>query len=252
MKRFKELLKENNKSSVIVYFTLRFLVILCLVRELGLKNYNNALLCLLSLCLLLVPFFLERKFKIEIPNALEIFIYIFIFSAEILGEINNFYLKIPAWDSILHTLNGFLAAAVGFSLFNLLNEHSEKIDLSPWFLCMVSFCFSMTIGAMWEMFEYNMDRTLSLDMQKDTIVNRVVSVDENNVPVIMDNINKTILYSGDKEIIYNGHLDIGLNDTMHDLNVNFIGAFIFNIFGFLYLKKDKYKFIKGFMPTRRE
>ena len=56
MKRFNELLKENNKSSVVVYFTLRFLVILCLVRELGLRNYNNALLCLLSLCLIMLPF----------------------------------------------------------------------------------------------------------------------------------------------------------------------------------------------------
>ena len=80
---------------------------------------------------------------------------LFIFSAEILGEISSFYVLFPFWDTTLHTLNGFLAAAIGFSLVDLLNRSDRvKFDLSPLFLSITAFCFSMTIGVLWEFFEF--------------------------------------------------------------------------------------------------
>ena len=155
MKRLKfnalirDIYKETKRSSLLVYLVLRFLVIVCMVLQLLRGDINNALLCLLSLFLLVLPLFIQNKFAITLPNTLEIIIYLFIFSAEILGEINNFYHLIPYWDTILHTLNGFLATAVGFSLVDLLNKNSKKFNLSPVYLCLVAFCFSMTIGVLW-------------------------------------------------------------------------------------------------------
>ena len=146
------------KSSLITYIILRALVIFCLVREIILGNYLNALVCVLSLVLFYIPNFIEKRFKIDLPDGLEIAIYCFIFSAEILGEIENFYGVIPMWDNILHTLNGFLAASVGFSLVNLLNTKVKSFKLSPVFVALVAFCFSMTIGVMWEFFEYSVDK----------------------------------------------------------------------------------------------
>ena len=146
--------KENKISSLAIYLILRFLVILCMILQLIRGDLNNALLCLLSLILLFAPLFIQNKFEITLPDGLEIAIYLFIFSAEILGEINNFYGIIPYWDTMLHTINGFLATAVGFSLVNLLNNNSTHINLSPFYLCLVAFCFSMTIGVLWEFFEY--------------------------------------------------------------------------------------------------
>lgn len=119
--------KETKKSSILVYFTLRFLVILCLIRQIILGHFDSALLCVLSLFLLILPIIIQRRLKITLPNTLEVIIYIFIFSAEILGEIYNFYGNIPNWDLILHTLNGFLCAAVGLSLIDLLNKNSKSI-----------------------------------------------------------------------------------------------------------------------------
>lgn len=267
MKRFHEELKkdgkENGKSSIIVYFTLRILVIICMILEFIRGDLNNAFLCLLSLTLLIMPFFIERKFKIDLPNTLEIIIMLFIFSAEILGEINNFYAAIPYWDTILHTINGFLAAGVGFSTFDLLNNNMKSIQLSPLFLAILSFCFSMTIGVLWEFFEYGADNILKIDMQKDRIVESIRSVklnpDGENVPVVIDNIEYTIVYNKDengniKETkIEGGYLDIGLNDTMKDLIVNFIGATCFSIFGYLYvLNRDKYKFIDNFILKKQK
>ena len=105
-----------------------------------------------QIILLFAPLFIQNKFAITLPSGLEITIYFFIFAAEILGEINNFYGIIPYWDTILHTINGFLAAAVGFSLIDLLNKNSKNVNLSPFYLCLVAFCFSMTIGVLWEFF----------------------------------------------------------------------------------------------------
>lgn len=254
----RDVYKETKRSSLLVYLVLRFLVIVCMVLQLLRGDINNALLCLLSLFLLILPLFIQNKFAITLPNTLEIIIYLFIFSAEILGEINNFYHLIPYWDTILHTLNGFLATAVGFSLVDLLNKNSKKFNLSPVYLCLVAFCFSMTIGVLWEFFEYGADKLFLLDMQKDEIITKISSVtldpNNSNKAIIIKDIDKTVLYD-DKgnvlETINGGYLDIGINDTMKDLFVNFIGAVVFCFFGYFYLIHDKKnKFITHFVPVK--
>lgn len=257
-KAIKMTYKENKRSSLVIYLILRFLVIICMILQILRGDLNNALLCLLSLILLFAPLFIQNKFEITLPNDLEIAIYLFIFSAEILGEIDNFFGIIPYWDIILHTINGFLATAVGFSLVDLLNKNSKNINLSPFYLCLVAFCFSMTIGVLWEFFEYGCDKFLNVDMQKDTVIQKISSValnpDGENKAVVVDDIGKTIIYdtNGDMlQVIDNGYLDIGLNDTIEDLFVNFIGAIVFSCFAFFDLKHNRSNsFINRFVPTK--
>lgn len=252
--------KETKRSSLAIYLILRFLVIVCMVLQLLKGNINNALLCLLSLILLFAPLFIQNKFAITLPSGLEITIYFFIFAAEILGEINNFYGIIPYWDTILHTINGFLAAAVGFSLIDLLNKNSKNVNLSPFYLCLVAFCFSMTIGVLWEFFEYSSDKFFDMDMQKDTVVKKISSVTLNpsgkNKAIVVSSIGKTVIYDENGyilETIDGGYLDIGLNDTMKDLLVNFIGAVVFCSFAYLTLKQNKKNnFIDKFIPTKEK
>ena len=258
LKAIKMTYRENKRSSLVIYLILRFLVIICMILQILRGDLNNALLCLLSLILLFAPLFIQNKFEITLPNDLEIAIYLFIFSAEILGEIDNFFGIIPYWDIILHTINGFLATAVGFSLVDLLNKNSKNINLSPFYLCLVAFCFSMTIGVLWEFFEYSCDKFLNVDMQKDTVIQKISSValnpDGENKAVVVDDIGKTIIYdtNGDVlQVIDNGYLDIGLNDTIEDLFVNFIGAIVFSCFAFFDLKHNRSNsFINRFVPTK--
>lgn len=258
LRSFKNELK-NNKAKFIIYFLLRTLIILCLILQIIRKDFENVALCFLSLILLFLPFLIERRLKVDLPNTLEIIIMLFVFSAEILGEINNFYEIIPFWDTILHTLNGFVMAAIGFSLFDILNDKIKSIHLSPIFLCLFSFCFSMTIGIIWEFFEYGMDKIVNFDMQKDEYINKINTVtldpEKNNNVITINNIKYTIIYDqNNNELVkLDGYLDIGLNDTMKDLIVNFIGAIIFNIFGFLYLKnRDKDIVVKNFIITNKK
>ncbi|UKI57048.1 MAG: hypothetical protein L6V81_06500 [Clostridium sp.] len=118
--------------------------------------------------------------------------------------------------------------------------------------------FSMTIGVLWGIFlEYSIDKVMLSDMQKDKLVTKISSVYLNpegiNKAIVIDDINKTIIYTSDGEtVIEGGYLDLGLNDTMKDLIVNFVGAVVFSIFGYLYvINRDKYKIAEKFMPKRK-
>ena len=255
--KLKGIYKNNDKTTIFVYVLLRILIIICLVRELMNGNSQNAMLCVLSLFLFTIPSFIEEKFKIDFPGALERTVYLFIFAAEILGEINNFYGAISFWDTMLHTINGFLCASIGFSLVYLLNEKTNLIHLSPIFVALVSFCFSMTVGVAWEFYEYGVDVLFKSDMQKDEYVSsiRTVTLDpeqDNNV-VAIEEIEYVILYNenNDEIIKLDGYLDIGLHDTMKDLIVNFIGALVFSFFGYLYIiNENKYKIAGKFLTKR--
>ncbi|MBE6156053.1 MAG: hypothetical protein E7164_04805 [Firmicutes bacterium] len=256
--RIKKAVKESDKKALTVYIIVRTLVIICMINELIQGNYENAFLCIFSLILFLVPSILEKTLKIEFPTVFEGIVYIFIFAAEILGEINNFYNLFYAFDAILHTINGFLCASLGFSLVYILNENIKTINLSPLFVSLVAFCFSMTIGVMWEFYEYAVDMSLQRDMQKDEIVNQVntVLLDEtkSNKVIRIKDIKYTISYdeNGNEVMKTSGYLDVGLHDTMKDLIVNLIGAIIYSIFGYLYIiNEDKYELAGKFITTKK-
>ena len=246
----------EHRSSFIVYFTLRLLVIVMMILQLMNRNYENVFLCILTLVLLVAPSFVQVTFRVELPTVLEIIILLFIFSAEILGEISDFSLMFPFWDTVLHTLNGFLMAAIGFSLVDLLNR-SEKIkfNLSPIFVAIVAFCFSMTIGVLWEFFEFGMDQIAGYDMQKDTVIHTIRSVtldpQGRNVPFVISGITETAVNG--TELGLGGYLDIGLIDTMQDLIVNFVGAFLFSVIGFFYVRnRGKGGVVRWLVPRRKQ
>ena len=253
----------TKRSTLGVYLTLRGLVILTLVRHAMRFDFESVFLCALTLILLILPSILTRKLQIELPSTLEIIVLLFIFAAEILGEINSLYVRVPNWDTMLHTLNGFLCAAVGFALVDMLNRSDVfSFKLSPVYLAIVAFCFSMTVGVMWEFFEYGVDCFLGLDMQKDMVVKSIGSVmldptKGNKVVAVRDIADVIVVHSdGTQQALgLGGYLDIGLHDTMKDLIVNFIGAVVFSIIGFFYVKaKGQGGFAARFIPRvqRRE
>ena len=256
-KNVREALRSKKGAVVTVYIVLRLAVILVLIAQFFKGNFENVFLCILTLILFLVPTFIERKIHVDLPDTLEIIIMLFIFAAEILGEIQAYYITFHYWDTMLHTINGFLCAAIGFALVDILNRSERfSIQLSPLFLAITAFCFSMTIGVLWEFFECSMDQFFFLDMQKDTVVNTISSVmldpAGGNHPTIIRDITDVIVVTADgaqHALGLGGYLDIGILDTMKDLFVNFIGAVIFSIIGYFYVKsRGKGRFARRFIP----
>ena len=239
-----------------VYVVLRLIVVAELVLSILRGEYESAFICLLVLILFILPFFIQQNFGIQLPTTLEIIILLFIFAAEILGELEGYFITYPNWDTMLHTTTGFLCAATGFALIDILNRNSRiKFHLSPIYVALAAFCFSMTVGVLWEFFEFGMDRLFHLDMQKDTVVQSITSVmldpTNSNTPITIDGIHSVAVNGND--LSFDGYLDIGLYDTMEDLFVNFIGAVTFSVIGYFYIKhRGKGKLARAFIPTLSE
>lgn len=249
-----EQFRKQGRGFKVFYSFMWVLVSVTLITDLVRGQYENVFTCALTLFLFIIPLYIEHIVDIDLPDVLMTIIVLFIFAADILGEMNAWYVKIPWWDTMLHTFNGFLAAVVGFSLINILNN-SDRLDfeMSPIFVVMTAFCFSMTIGVLWEFFEYGMDTIFLTDMQKDTVITDFASV-------LLDTTrtNTAVPVRGITEVLINGeslgvagYLDIGIHDTMKDLIVNFIGAVVFSVFGYFYLKHpEKFRWFKDLLPTR--
>lgn len=247
------------KSKGVINIILSTIVTIVLVARFLSADYYSVFLCLLTLLLFNIPYFVDKKLNISLPKELEAIILLFIFSAEILGEIESFYTHISWWDTMLHTINGFLMAAIGFALIDILNNSPRfHINMSPVFVAFVAFCFSMTVGVMWEFFEFSMDYFTLTDMQKDRLVTDISSVLLNptglNDEIIIRGIENTTLKlsDGSTYVIEGGYLDIGIIDTMKDLFVNLIGAVVFSVIGFFYIVgRNKGAFAKKFIPQMK-
>ncbi len=251
---------KQNKKAAIVYFTLRIITIAVMVRCIFLGQWESVFTCLLALTLFFLPPFVEKAFRITLPTTLEIIAFVFVFSAEILGEIGCYYIKYSFWDTMLHTVSGFIFAAFGFCLLDMFNRSKRfSFELSPLSLALVAFCFSMTIGVLWEFFEFAADYVLRTDMQKDFILKEISTVTldptNSNTAVKLNDIIGTTIHHADGSItvVEGGYLDIGIYDTMKDLFVNFIGAVVFSAIGFIYVKqRGKGKIASQFIPVVKE
>ena len=198
---------KKNKVTFTIYMILRALVILVGIRQFFIGNYENVFLCAFTLVLFLVPVFVEKVFRVDVPALLENIVLVFIFAAEIMGEINSYYTKFALWDTMLHVTTGFLAAAIGLSLIVILNRKKVfGLNLSPFFVAMFSFCFAVAIGSVWEIYEFSFDGLLGLNMQKFLLADGTPLVGR-----------------------------AALTDTMKDIIVDTIGAFLASCIGyFLY------------------
>lgn len=243
----------EHRGLTIVYCLLRVIVIEALIVAVFRGEWESMFICMLTLVLFMLPSIIEKRLRVDLPDTLEIVILFFIFATQILGELRAWYVRFQGWDTLMHTTNGFICAAIGFCLVDLLNRDERiGVSLSPLYLSLVAFCFSMTIGVLWEFFEFGMDFFFQQDMQKDTVIHTISSslLDPtmSNHPVVIQGI-EDVLVNGEPLGI-GGYLDIGLYDTMKDLFVNFIGAVTFSVIGFFYTRSHgKGHFARRFIPV---
>lgn len=183
----------------------RVLLVLIFIRGWIIGDHSQDFLIIMTFILTYFPSILSKKFGVYLPKRLQLIITLFIFAAQILGEIGDFYEKISWWDTMLHTISGIVLGLVGFLFVYLLNEKGNiNVNLSPKFVIIFAFCFALTMGVFWEFFEFGADRLFGYNMQKF----RMPGQD-------------------------------GLVDTMNDLIVDAIGAIVACIGGYIYIKRKK-------------
>jgi len=167
---------------------------------------------LLGLVVLSFPSIVSRKLKFNIPNFIYIMYYIFLYCAIFLGEVLNFYYVIPHWDVILHFFSGAMLGALGFILVSQLNDSEMiRVSLSPFFVALFAFCFALSCGAVWEVYEFVFDGLLGLNMQKFITATGEVLVGHN-----------------------------ALHDTMTDIIVDALAALLISLIGYSRLKAEKW------------
>lgn len=248
-----------NKLSFAVYVIMGCLTVAVMVISFLNGHYESVFTAFLSLTLFLLPTFVEESFRIKLPMALEIIAVFFVFCANILGEIAEFYTLLPFWDDMLHYVSGFIFAAFGFSLVDILNRNTKfDFHLSPIFLSLVALCFAVTVGVVWEFFEFSADTLLHLDMQKDFLVEHIYSAELNpdgQAPIRIYDIVQTVVTTADGTVYtIDGYLDVGIIDTMKDLFIDFAGAFLFAVIGYFYTAgtSPRARIAKQFVPQVKE
>ncbi|MBI9106956.1 MAG: hypothetical protein JEZ04_09450 [Spirochaetales bacterium] len=184
------------KGDVIFAFFLRALFIISIIISIITGEYKLVPVSGVSLLLTFIPSILERSIKVSLPVSFQVVLLIFIFSAQFLGEIFNYYERFWWWDILLHSWSGVLLGTIGFLLVYILNTASGvDVIMSPFFIAFFALCFAVTCGVVWEVFEFTMDVVFSTNMQKS-----------------------------------------GLTDTMGDLIVDAGGGLIVSVTGYLTLK----------------
>jgi len=204
--------RENRVHRILVRVLLLIMVVEWIVLLID-KFWLSAFLVTLIIATLLSPVIFRKKLDVEIPAEFHFAAVVFVFASLYLGEIQGFYQRFWWWDIALHSSAGLLMGIVGFLLVYLLNE-SKRVELhmTPVFISLFAFLFAITIGTLWEIFEFSMDQLFGFNMQKPMM--------------------------GDPS---------GLTDTMWDMIVNAIGAFVISFMGWRYLKRKQTFFVRGWI-----
>ena len=122
-----------------------------------------------TLALSMAPVILARRFQIVLPVALVLAIIGFVFASIFLGEAFEFYERFWWWDMVLHGSSAIGFGLMGF-LLTLMMFEGDTFAAPHWALALIAFCIAMTVGSVWEIFEFLMDRIFGMTMQKSGLM----------------------------------------------------------------------------------
>ena len=173
-------------------------------------QWLTAFLTLAIMAVILAPTLLGERLPVRIPAEIQALALLFVFAALFLGEVQRYYERIAWWDQALHVSSGLLLGILGFLLVYVLNANKRiEVHLRPRFVALFAFLFAVSVGTLWELFEFAMDSFFGTNMQK---------------PMFRD--------------------PSGLTDTMWDLLVDMLGAAAISFYGWWYMNDPAKSFIE--------
>jgi hypothetical protein len=169
-------------------------------------DWENVFLTITVFGLIVVPAFLLKKWRIHVPAEFQMIAAVFVFLSLFLGSARDFYDRFWWWDIVLHAGSGILLGIAGWiMLFLLIQSDRLPRAIGPWLVFVFSVSFAVTLGVLWEIFEFAVDS-------------------------LWPNVN----------MMSN---ETGVVDTMQDLIVDFFGAVIVGFMGWAHSKSGRYSFV---------
>lgn len=185
------------KIDITLAYLLSFSLIVAIARSVWVGNWEVLFISAVTLVLFYLPAAIEKQLHIHLPVEMQFVIVLFIYASVFLGEVKGYYTAFWWWDIVLHTGSGLALGFAGFIiLFSLYT--GNKVEASPILLAMFSFCFAVAIGAVWEIFEYAMDRTFGLNMQKSGLTDTMWDLIVDSVGALLASILGFIYIKGGK------------------------------------------------------
>ena len=133
------------------------------------QTWPAVFVAIATLVLTFLPERFAGFFGIRLPRSVLTAIVMFIFATLFLGEVGDFYERFWWWDVVLHFMSALSFGAIGFLLIFMLFE-GDRYAAPPWALAVLAFCVGLSIGALWEVFEFSMDQLFGMNMQKSGLV----------------------------------------------------------------------------------
>ncbi len=204
--------KKRSKPYKIITLVILLSLIIAFPISVWEQNWLNTFLIFLTFLLFFIVQAAQDKYDFYLPGELQLLLIVFIYAGVFLGGVQDFYYRFHWFDSLLHAISGlglgFLGFLIPYSLYK-----TGKLKTSPFLIALLGFCFALSLGVLWEIFEFGMDEFFGTNMQK----------------------------ARDLEYIY-GYFDtrLGVIDTMHDLILDTLGAFFASLAGYLYLKNGEF------------
>jgi hypothetical protein len=215
--------KKSGKLNFYLFLVLRITLVLAIPLSLWERNWIFVFLSSVTFLLTFIPSFIEKRYKINIPSEIEIVVVLFIYAGIFLGDMRGFYNDFWWWDSLLHLIGGIGLGFLGFLILYYFYK-TGKFQASPKVIVLFAFCFALSIGALWEIFEFLVDIFFGSNMQK----------------------------AKGLEVIYGYcNTSLGVLDTMLDLILDAIGALIASLAGYFYLKNGE-SFLFGSLVKKFE
>ena len=136
--------------------------------------FNGAVILVLSF----TPAIIEHRLRVLLPVELTLVTCIFLYASFALGEVQGFYEKIWWWDLALHGLSALTIGVIGF-LSIYVFYMTRRIRVAAGWIALITFALAVSVGTLWEIFEFTMDWYFGFNMQKsgltDTMTDLIIN-----------------------------------------------------------------------------
>ena len=158
-------------AATILQVSIATITLGALIEGMWLVTFSGTAILLLSFA----PAMIERRLRVPLPVEFTLITCVILFASFVLGEVRDFYERIWWWDLALHGSSAMLMGFIGFLAVYVFHM-TNRLNVKPFHVAAFTFGFAVTIGTLWEIFEFLMDWYVGTNMQKSGLVDTMTDL----------------------------------------------------------------------------